>query len=379
MFDDDLGTNPSRQQRPNVGGRRRHEATDDRDRGLEVIKRKEEHVLSPHIRGPTLRRPAHRRFQESDPKCAALVNLTLIRDMLGIGGVMDEVNNQIISRPGRCAVVGSWSVELLPRNPYRAAYRPDVPVVGFAFEGQTGMHAFGNDRKTDFRTKPNSLAFVPAGCDVYSASNQGGEYLRLTFERLRDETWSWSRRFSDEIDPLAIFAAEQLRRQLLAVDGADELQCERFVEMLKQRTASVLSETSTRPAARSWMTPRRLRLIEDLIEARLDTKMTVQGLADELELSGGFFCRAFHAAVGKAPHDYIIDRRVSRARMLLRDGSLGLSAVAHASGFSSHAHMTATFRKRLGVAPSDKVLRSVGSKGRSIVLASEHTIVGAVH
>jgi AraC family transcriptional regulator len=101
------------------------------------------------------------------------------------------------------------------------------------------------------------------------------------------------------------------------------------------------------------MTPRRLRRVEDLIEARLDTKMTVQSLADELELSSGFFCRAFHAAVGKAPHDYIIDRRVSRARTLLRNRSLGLSAVAHASGFSSHAHMTATFRKRLGVAPGE--------------------------
>lgn len=270
---------------------------------------------------------------------------------------MSETNNHITAKPRRCAVAGSWSAELLPRRPYCATYRPDVPVVGFAFDGQIGVHAFGSDRKTDFRTRPNSLAFVPAGCDVYSTSNQGGEYLRLTFERSRDETWSCSRRFSDEIDPLAIDAAEQLRRQFLMIDGADELQCERFVEMLRERAQAVLGEMSTKPAARSWMTPRRLRRIEDLIEARLDTKMTVQSLADELELSGGFFCRAFHAAVGKAPHDYIIDRRVSRARMLLRNGALGLSAVAHASGFSSHAHMTATFRGRLGVAPS--VLRRI--------------------
>jgi len=131
--------------------------------------------------------------------------------------------------------------------------------------------------------------------------------------------------------------------------------------MLKQRALAVLGNGPNTPAARSWMTPRRLKLIEDLIEARLDSKITVQSLADELELSSGFFCRAFHAAVGKPPHDYIIDRRVSRARTLLRNGALGLSAVVHASGFSSHAHMTATFRKRLGVAPSDEVLRTVGS------------------
>ena len=266
---------------------------------------------------------------------------------------MDEANNQITAKPRRCAVAGAWSAELLPRKPYCAAYRPDVPVVGFAFDGQIGVHAFGSDRKTDFRTRPNSLAFVPAGCDVYSTSNQGGEYLRLTFERSGDETWSCSRRSSDEIDPIAIFAAEQLRRQFLMIDGADQLQCERFVEMLKERALSVLGETSTRSAARDWMTPRRLRRVADLIEARLDTKMTVQSLADELGPSSGFFCRAFHAAVGKAPHDYIIDRRVSRARTLLRHEALGLSAVAHASGFASHAHMTATFRKRLGVTPSE--------------------------
>jgi len=266
---------------------------------------------------------------------------------------MDEVNNRIAGGPRRCGLVGSWSVELLPRKPYCATYRADVPVIGFAFDGQLGVHAFGSDRRTDFRARPNGLAFVPAGCDVYSTSHQGGEYLRLTYERSGDETWSCSQRFSDAIDPRAICAAEQLRRQLLAMDDADDLRCERLVEMLKERTLSVLSNSATRPAARSWMTPRRLRRIEDLIEARLDTKLTVQSLADELALSSGFFCRAFHAAVGKAPHDYIIDRRVSRARTLLANGSLGLSAVAHASGFSSHAHMTATFRNRLGVAPGE--------------------------
>src|SRR5689334_18169994 len=128
--------------------------------------------------------------------------------MLGFGDVMDEADNQIAAKPRRCAVAGAWSAELLPRKPYRAAYRPDVPVVGFAFDGQIGVHAFGSDRRTDFRVRPNSLAFVPAGCDVYSTSSQGGEYLRLTFERSRDETWSCSHRFSDEIDPLAISAAE---------------------------------------------------------------------------------------------------------------------------------------------------------------------------
>jgi AraC family transcriptional regulator len=261
--------------------------------------------------------------------------------------IADSAEDQTAASMG-----GSWRAELLPRHAYQAAYTPNAPIIGFAFDGQAGIHAFASDRRVRFRTKPNSLAYVPPGCDVYSQSDQGGEYLKITFEREHGEPWPWSRRFSDVIDAAAIDAAQRLRRQLLANSRIDKLQCERFVHALKERTIWALSGISIAPAARSWMTPRRLRLVDELIEARLDAKLTVRELAAALRLSTGFFCRAFKASVGKAPHDYIIDRRVSRARVLLQSTPLDLSAIAHASGFASHAHMSTTFRNRLGVTPS---------------------------
>ena len=266
---------------------------------------------------------------------------------------MDEANSEIAFQARRCGVADAWCAELLPRKPYEAAYAAHLPVIGLAFDGQAGVHAFGSDRKADFRATPNGLAYVPAGCDVYSRSTHGGEYLKITLARCREDRWPSSRRFSDVIDLLAIDAARQLRRQLLAPHGVDQLQCERFVQTLQERTLRVLGRASIEPAARSWMTPRRLRLVDELIEARLDARLTVQDLADVLGLSAGFFCRAFGAAVGQAPHDHIVDRRVSRARLLLRNPALDLSEIAQASGFASHAHMTATFRKRLGVTPSE--------------------------
>ena len=123
---------------------------------------------------------------------------------------------------------GSWRAELLPRHAYQAAYTPDAPVIGFAFDGQAGIHAFASDRRVRFRTKPNTLAYVPAGCDVYSESDHGGEYLKVIFERKHGEPGPWSRRFSDVIDTAAIDAAQRLRRQLLANGRIDDLQCERL-------------------------------------------------------------------------------------------------------------------------------------------------------
>jgi AraC family transcriptional regulator len=92
-------------------------------------------------------------------------------------------------------------------------------------------------------------------------------------------------------------------------------------------------------------------LVDDIIEARMEDKLTVQELATSLGPSTGFLSRAFKAAVGKTPHDYIVDRRISRARALLRSGEIGPAEVAAAAGFASHAHMASQFRNRLGVTP----------------------------
>jgi AraC family transcriptional regulator len=243
---------------------------------------------------------------------------------------------------------GRWRVELLPKNGYEARYCAGAPVIGFAFDSQVGIHAFGTDRRTGYRARPNGLAFVPAGCDVYSSSETGGEYLKITMGASTAAPWAWRRRFSDTIDPRAITAAAALRRRLLS-GAVDALAWEQLVHELESRAAAMLSLKPGRAAG--WLTPQRLRRVDTLIEARLETRLTVQDLAEALGLSAGFFSRAFKHATGKSPHDHIIDRRIARARLLLRGPNQGLAAVALASGFASHSHMTATFRSRLGISP----------------------------
>lgn len=73
-----------------------------------------------------------------------------------------------------------FSVTLLPARPYEAAYVPAQHIVGFTLEGQQGVDAFGGDFRRPFRAEPWRLAFTPAGCDVFSASGRGGEYLVLS-------------------------------------------------------------------------------------------------------------------------------------------------------------------------------------------------------
>jgi AraC family transcriptional regulator len=273
-------------------------------------------------------------------------------------GAMHREPLRIVSRPldrpprRRLVRVGADSVELLPRAPYEVSYTPDAAVIGFAFEAQAGMHAFASDRQTAFRTRPNSLAYVPAECDVLSRSSAGGEYLTLRSAESPRGRAVANRRFNDHIDPAAIPAAQNLRRMMLACDIPDPLEFERHAAKLREVVSHVLAGRAMRSRASGWMTSRRLKLVDEFIEARLDGRLTIHEVAASLGLSTGFFNRAFKAAVGKSPHDYIVDRRISRARLLLRMPGIKLADIAAAAGFASHAHMTTQFHRRLGTTPS---------------------------
>jgi AraC family transcriptional regulator len=252
----------------------------------------------------------------------------------------------------RLAAIGCTCVELLPRMPYDVAYTPEVAVIGFAFEPQAGTHAFATDRTTDFRTRPNSLAYVPKGCDVVSRSHEGGEYLTLKTPLGLSASRSLEQRFNDFIDPAAIKAAQGLRRLLLAGGAIDSIEAEKCIATLCSAVTSVLTGRAIPSRATRWMTAKRLGLVDEIIEARMDSSLTIKEIAKHLGLSAGFFNRAFKAATGKTPHDYIVDRRISRARLLLRRSELVLAEIAAASGFASHAHMTSQFRRRIGTSPS---------------------------
>lgn len=240
---------------------------------------------------------------------------------------------------------GPWLIELLPGAPYQARYVAAQAAIGFAFDSQRGVHAIGSDRVQPFTATPNGLAFVPCGCDVYSQSPAGGEYLRMV--RVDGAPLAAAPAFNNVVDRPAIALAHRLRHALLQPSPLDD--CEHWALALAQRAAG---EPGPGPLDRGSITSKRLRLLDDYIDAHLDQPLSVQTLAALLQLSEGHFSRAFRQVTGQSPHGYLIDRRIAHARRLLHDTLQGLADIAQVCGFASHAHLTAAFRQRLGVAPS---------------------------
>ncbi|WP_323635407.1 AraC family transcriptional regulator [Pectobacterium polaris] len=106
------------------------------------------------------------------------------------------------------------------------------------------------------------------------------------------------------------------------------------------------------PTVRGGLAPAVLRRSKMQIEAHLDQPLTLQTLAAEAGLSEFHFARMFRQSVGMAPHQYVLKQRLARAEALVRQGSLSITDIALACGFSSASHLSHQFKKEYGLTPS---------------------------
>jgi AraC family transcriptional regulator len=90
----------------------------------------------------------------------------------------------------------------------------------------------------------------------------------------------------------------------------------------------------------------------EFVDAHLDKSISLSALAHESGTSPFHFARLFKRRTGLAPHQFIIRKRIERARTLLSDADLSIAEVAFRCGFSHQSHFTVTFRRTVGVSPS---------------------------
>lgn len=103
--------------------------------------------------------------------------------------------------------------------------------------------------------------------------------------------------------------------------------------------------------ARGGLPPRRLRLVRDHIEAELASRVRLRDLAVVARLSPFHFCRAFRQSTGMTPHQYVIARRIGRAKELLAESRLPIAAIALEAGFSSQRQLNAHFARAVRATP----------------------------
>src|SRR5262249_28594255 len=143
------------------------------------------------------------------------------------------------------------------------------------------------------------------------------------------------------LEQLAIATSAALRdrgvNDRLYVDTIAQMMAVHLARNHSSRTR--FRRVSPAPTLSGW----KVRRVLEYIEERLDANLSLRALAAEVDISPVYLARAFKAAIGQPPHQYVLMRRIERAKELLRNTDIPVVDVAFAVGFSSQSHLSYWF------------------------------------
>jgi AraC family transcriptional regulator len=128
----------------------------------------------------------------------------------------------------------------------------------------------------------------------------------------------------------------------------DSLLCALAVHL--QRSYAVTPPRSAKPG--NGLPRTRLNRVIEYIEANLDRKIALSGLADTAGMSPHYFSELFKQSVHLSPYQYVLRRRIEHARQLLSQPSVTVLEAAVSSGFSDQSQFTKLFRRVVGMTPT---------------------------
>jgi AraC family transcriptional regulator len=224
---------------------------------------------------------------------------------------------------------------------------------------------FNSGPPVDSVLKSCAMYFLPAGSTIEVRKEQPIEFMLATIDP------DLAARFLPAGDNLPLMqnivdqalAAKsmELRRQLLRAEKPSHLATE-LVHMALHMLAPYFVQIGAQ-SDNSQLSSKRIRRALDFIGANFAKKISVEDIAGAVgDISPFHFAHTFASTLGQSPHQYILEHRLRQARELLTHTSNELADIAYMVGFSDQAHMTETFRRKVGVTPAHmRKLAEVGS------------------
>ncbi|AVA19904.1 MULTISPECIES: AraC family transcriptional regulator [unclassified Rhizobium] len=152
-------------------------------------------------------------------------------------------------------------------------------------------------------------------------------------------------------DPGIEHIALALETQTKVDEPADRLFVESLGRALAVRLIAGTFDATTVSARQKLSSNQRRRLVE-FIESHLDGDLSLAQLAEVAAISVSHLKVLFRRSFGMPVHQYVIRRRVERARHLLAMGELSISQIALAAGFAHQSHMAQAMKRILGITPT---------------------------
>jgi AraC family transcriptional regulator len=188
---------------------------------------------------------------------------------------------------------------------------------------------------------PGEMWFVPAG-HIYRAAAKGGG-VRIVEVEIPADMLS----VPPGAHPIAAYQDQMLADLVREVAEGKQVAAAAL--------PALLAETLARRVARP-VPPAIARRIDDLmasIQTQLEMPIPVEEMAAETGMSVNSLISNFARVTGRTPAQYVLHQRLRRACWFLANRPLSVAEIAFATGFSSHAHLCAAFRRKLAMSPGE--------------------------
>jgi AraC-like DNA-binding protein/mannose-6-phosphate isomerase-like protein (cupin superfamily) len=136
--------------------------------------------------------------------------------------------------------------------------------------------------------------------------------------------------------------------------AAEESACVAITELIRRHAPRRARDRALDSSSAIAREPRIVSVVRDVLEDSYANagQTSLNVLAQRTGVTPFHVIRAFREATGLAPHQYLIQVRVERARQFLAEGTVP-SLAAAMTGFVDQSHLTYHFKKHLGITPGN--------------------------
>jgi AraC family transcriptional regulator len=170
-------------------------------------------------------------------------------------------------------------------------------------------------------------------------------------------------RLQDRIfqDSMITSALLSMWADLEAVPGLESTYVEQSLELIAARLGLLaVSDHDDDKGAKPTTVSGRIGELVDYVNGNLGAPLTLEELSNLIGCSPFHLARMFRQETGQTVHDFVLSRRLARARDLLAAGQVPIAEIARQTGFSSQSHLTSVFKRFEGTTPADYRRRAAG-------------------
>jgi AraC family transcriptional regulator len=212
--------------------------------------------------------------------------------------------------------------------------------------------------------RPGDINVVAAGETSYCCWNQALSFFRLDLAPhfLIDVARNSEYRNPDHIELIHTFhhrdekvwhIGQWLHDDIKSVGTYGALYTDALMQVLAAHLLShYTSQAHERPKLPNRLTQQQVTRAIDYMHAHLDRNISLATLAQAVNVSPSQLTRLFKRATGVAPHQYLMNLRIERAKHLLLTSSMSMRDVATHTGFADQSHLNRHFKRVVGITPT---------------------------